>query len=126
MAQLAALSRKPMLRVISTVSAIDRNHLARMTFGDRHLERELMRLFARQAYLLIERMRESEPYAMASLAHTLKGSAAGIGATEVAAAAAAVEKAATTGMVGSRAAFARLVLALDEACAAIEEMLQPD
>jgi len=124
MAQLAAMSRKPMLRVISTASAIDRNHLARMTFGDHDLERQIMRMFARQAYLLIERMRESEPYAMASLAHTLKGSAVGIGATEVASAAAAVERAATTGMVGSRSALARLVMALDEACAEIEEILQ--
>ena len=55
-------------------------HLARMTFDDRSLEREVLQLFERQAELLMERMRESEPAAIATLAHTLKGSAVGIGA----------------------------------------------
>jgi HPt (histidine-containing phosphotransfer) domain-containing protein len=127
MTEMAVMSRRPALRVVvTTPAAIDRNHLARMTFGDRNLERELVQLFARQASLLIERMRASEPYAMASLAHTLKGSAAGIGALEVAAAAQAVEKAATAGTVGCRPAIARLFVALDEACAAIEEILESD
>ena len=73
------------------VAVIDRGHLARMTFGDRSLEREVLQLFDRQAALLLERMRTSEPAAIATLAHTLKGSAVGIGATRVARAAAAVE-----------------------------------
>ena len=37
--------------------AIDLGQLARMTFGDRSLEREVLQLFDRQAAILIERMR---------------------------------------------------------------------
>jgi len=74
---------------------LDRAHLARMTFGDRSLEREVLQLFDRQAELLMERMRASQPAAIATLAHTLKGSAAGIGARRVAHAAEAAELIAT-------------------------------
>ena len=84
------------------LEAIDRGHLARMTFGDRSLEREVLGLFDRQAALLIERMRGGEPAAVASLAHTLKGSAAGIGADRVARTADAAEIAA-----GQRRGIAR-------------------
>ena len=59
---------------------IDRSHLSRMTFGDHSLEREVLQLFDRQAELLMERMNASAPAAIATLAHTLKGSAVGIGA----------------------------------------------
>src|SRR5512144_2512699 len=55
-------------------AVLDRNHLARMTFGDRSLEREVFQLFDRQSELLLERIRTSEPAAIAPLAHTLKGS----------------------------------------------------
>lgn len=76
-----------------TGPAIDRAHLARMTFGDLALERELLELFDRQAALLVARMREADPATVGTLAHTLKGSAVGVGATEVAEAAAALEQA---------------------------------
>ena len=65
-----------------------------MTYGDRSLERELLELFDRQATILLARMRDSEAAALAALAHTLKGSAVGIGAAGVAEAAAAAEGAA--------------------------------
>lgn len=74
---------------------IDRDHLRRMTFGDASLERELLQLFDRQAAILIERMQGGQAAAVAALAHTLKGSAMGIGAVGVARAAEAVERAAT-------------------------------
>ena len=64
-----------------------------MTFGDTALERELLELFDRQAALLVARMGEADAPTVKTLAHTLKGSAVGIGAGEVAAAAAAVENA---------------------------------
>lgn len=73
-------------------AAIDRDHLRRMALGDRRLERELLGLFDRQATNLVARMR-SDPAAMPALAHTLKGSALGIGAIGVAEAAAALEAA---------------------------------
>jgi HPt (histidine-containing phosphotransfer) domain-containing protein len=76
-------------------AAIERAHLARMTFGEAALERELLELFDRQAELLVARIAQSDPAAVAALAHTLKGSAVGVGANEVAAAAAAIEQAPT-------------------------------
>jgi hypothetical protein len=35
---------------------LDRAHLARMTFNDRNLEREVLQLFGRQAELLMQRL----------------------------------------------------------------------
>ena len=70
---------------------IDLVHLARMTLGDRSLEREVLQLFDRQSALLIARMRNAAPDGVATIAHTLKGSARGIGAWRVARAAEAVE-----------------------------------
>jgi HPt (histidine-containing phosphotransfer) domain-containing protein len=75
-------------------SAIDRNHLARMTLGDGNLESEILSLFRRQAAMLLGRMANERPRVVAALAHTLTGSARGVGAWQVAAAAEAVERAA--------------------------------
>jgi len=72
---------------------IDRGHLSRMTLGERSLEREVLALFDRQADILLNRMNSVAPSGVATLAHTLKGSAVGIGAWGVARAAEAVEKA---------------------------------
>jgi HPt (histidine-containing phosphotransfer) domain-containing protein len=72
---------------------IDLVHLARSTLGDRSLEREVLALFERQAVILLQRMEGAEPATLAGLAHTLKGSARGIGAWRVAAAAEQVEAA---------------------------------
>jgi HPt (histidine-containing phosphotransfer) domain-containing protein len=72
-------------------SAIDMKHLAHMTLGERSLEIEVLRLFERQAEMLLARMREVGPEGVATLAHTLSGSAKGVGAWRVAAAAEAAE-----------------------------------
>jgi len=101
-------------------NAIDRAQLARMTLGDRNLEREVLQLFDRQAGLLLGRMYSGETDAVASLAHTLKGSAAGIGAGAVMSAAAAVERA---GPAERHIALDRLAAAIDEACVAIAALL---
>jgi HPt (histidine-containing phosphotransfer) domain-containing protein len=74
--------------------AIDFAHLEQMTLGDRTLQRQVLELFERQAELLLARMRQSEPSVVATLAHTLCGSARAIGAWRVAAAAEALERAA--------------------------------
>jgi HPt (histidine-containing phosphotransfer) domain-containing protein len=92
---------------------IDLVHLARMTLGDRGLEREVLQLFARQAVLLMQRMQAAAPERVGALAHTLKGSARGIGAWRVAAAAEALEAAA-----GDPDALAP---AIDALAAAVEE-----
>ena len=78
---------------------IDRRHLTQMTLGEQSLEREVLELFDCQAAMLIGRMRGVEGAVVggavaAAMAHTLKGSARGIGAWRVAEAAEAVEMAA--------------------------------
>ena len=103
--------------------AIDRVHLKQMTFGDRALERELLQLFDRQAELLLGRMRASEPAVLVTLAHTLKGSAAGVGAGEVAHAAAAVEQAAAGSPVECSVALNGLAAAIDAVRAEIAALL---
>jgi len=106
------------------VAVLDRDHLARMTFGDRSLEREVLQLFDRQSELLLERMRASEPAAIATLAHTLKGSAVGIGATRVASAAAEVEATAQAKSGESSRAIEELAQAVEEARAAISALIR--
>ncbi|HEY6023301.1 MAG TPA: Hpt domain-containing protein [Pseudolabrys sp.] len=105
-------------------AAIDRGHLSRMTFGDHSLEREVLQLFDRQAELLMERMRVSEPAAVATLAHTLKGSAAGIGAGRVALAAAAAEVAASGSSAECSLAIAELAQTVEEARTQIAGLLR--
>ena len=104
-------------------AAIDRVHLAQMTLGDRKLERELLRLFEQQAGLLIARMRASEPATVATLAHTLKGSALGVGAANVARAAAATELACAAGPAECAGSVHRLALAVEEARGAIAALV---
>jgi Hpt domain len=104
---------------------IDQTHLARMTLGERSLEREVLQLFDRQSGMLLSRMAGAEPKIVAALAHTLTGSARGIGAWKVAEAGEAVERLAMqcdpktlTGAV------AELSTAVSEAQAAIAELLR--
>jgi len=102
---------------------LDLVHLSRMTLGDRVLEREVLALFDRQATVLVSRMRSASPGAVTSVAHTLKGSARGVGAWRVAAAAEAVEVAASAeGDVS--AAITRLAAVAEEARAVIAELLR--
>jgi HPt (histidine-containing phosphotransfer) domain-containing protein len=109
---------------VAQVSAIDRAHLAHVTLGDDNLEREVLTLFDRQAVLLMARIRSGSPTAAAGLAHTLKGSASGIGAWAVARAADAVELAATRNGEECDVAVSQLAAAMDEARAAILTILQ--
>ena len=102
---------------------IDLVHLARTTLGDRGLEREVLQLFDRQSTLLIARMRSAGPAGVATLAHTLKGSARGIGAWRVARAAEALELAGTSGDALGEA-LDRLTAASDEACRVIADLLK--
>jgi HPt (histidine-containing phosphotransfer) domain-containing protein len=102
---------------------IDLVHLARTTLGDRSLEREVLHLFDRQSTLLIARMRTAAPSGIATLAHTLKGSALGIGAWRVARAAEALELAgARESEIGS--ALERLNAASEEARSVIADLLR--
>jgi HPt (histidine-containing phosphotransfer) domain-containing protein len=100
---------------------IDDHHLERMTLGDTSLEREVLEIFARQLMLLLPRVAGGEPAVAAAAAHTLKGSARGIGAWRVADAADRVEEVAAqgAGVAAFRACVAELDAAGREACAAI-------
>ncbi len=127
MAQLAGKRRDPAAAdAPDTGAAIDRDHLARMTFGDRSLERELLELFDRQAAMVIVRMRAGGAAAIAPFAHTLKGSASGVGAGRVAAAAEAAELAADRSPSERSLAIDRLVQAVEEVRAHIAELLRED
>jgi HPt (histidine-containing phosphotransfer) domain-containing protein len=103
---------------------IDRGHLKNMTYGDSSLERELLQLFDRQIEILVARMRASDAAAVATLAHTLKGSASGVGATNVARAAEAAELAAARSPAALGSALDALAKAGEEARALIAEMLR--
>jgi HPt (histidine-containing phosphotransfer) domain-containing protein len=110
---------------LAPVSApLDREHLTRMTLGERSLEREVLALFNRQAEILLARMRKSAPTVAAAAAHTLKGSARGIGAWRVAHAAEAVELAAPGPLAEFNAALAALGEAVEETKAAIADLLR--
>jgi HPt (histidine-containing phosphotransfer) domain-containing protein len=74
-----------------------------------------LQLFDRQAELLLRRIRVSEPAAVVTLAHTLKGSAAGIGAGRVACAAESAELIASRAPSECDRAVDRLAQAVDEA-----------
>lgn len=71
---------------------IDDEHLRQMTLGDRGLEREVLEIFMRQAALMLRRIAGAKPALAAAAAHTLKGSARGIGAWRVAQAADRLER----------------------------------
>ena len=100
---------------------IDLVHLARMTLGDRSLEREVLQLFVRQAAVLLDRM-EADPDSVPALAHTLRGSAQGLGARRVTAAAAAVERAGDDDALAR--ARASLRAAVEEARSLITDLLR--
>ena len=105
--------------------AIDTAHLARMTLGERSLQREVLALFERQAEMLLPRIRQGAPASAAAFAHTLKGSAVSIGAFEVARAAEQVEQSqdGTIGDAAIAAAIETLAAVLQEARAEIARLL---
>ncbi|HEX2656072.1 MAG TPA: Hpt domain-containing protein [Xanthobacteraceae bacterium] len=103
---------------------IDLIHLSRITLGDPGLEREVLQLFDRQTDMLMTRMRQSTPGAIAAVAHTLKGSARGIGAWRVAHAAEEVEIATNSDEQKLRSAVGRLSVAAAEVRSVIDELLR--
>lgn len=105
-------------------SSIDADHLSRMTLGDRGLEREVLHLFDLQSSMLIDRMRRGPAAAIATSAHTLKGSARGIGAWRIASAAERVEATASGWDSNVAAAVDDLARTVAEAHEAIGRMLQ--
>ena len=76
---------------------VDLVHLSRYTGGDRHVNAEVLTLFATQSAELLGKLdtalRESDCKSWRDIAHSLKGGARGIGAFELAAHAEEVEAA---------------------------------
>lgn len=104
----------------SFATAIDVGHLNRQTMGDRSLEREVLELFRRQSRILLFRLEAlTNPKERADVAHTLKGSARGVGANRVAFAADELERAAKSGEPTGRA-LAELAESVAEVTSAIE------
>jgi hypothetical protein len=104
---------------------IDRGHLARMTLGELSLEREVLQLFDRQATMLLARMKDAAPTVVAALAHTLNGSARGIGAWKVAEATETVERRAVTqGTAQLADAIKMLTVVVGDAQAMIADLLR--
>lgn len=108
---------------------LDLVHLSRQTLGDRALEIELLGLFDKQAGQIMARLASdlcgSDVKWRLDLSHTLKGSARAIGAMAVANAAQVYEDAlaARQGAQELRGHIDRLKLAVDEARAAIRDLL---
>jgi HPt (histidine-containing phosphotransfer) domain-containing protein len=123
MTELSAVTLERTTRA-SVERPIDLVHLARMTLGERSLEREVLQLFDRQAAILMGRMQAAPPGAMAALAHTLKGSARAIGAVRVARAAETVEFVDTGDAADVARAIAALVAATEEARTFIADLLR--
>ena len=107
-------------------TVIDTEHLSRMTLGELSLQREVLALFDRQADMLLPRIRLGAPAMAAASAHTLKGSAVGIGAFKVARAVEEVEQAQSLEIRDAEigAAVDTLAAVLDEAKAEIARLLQ--
>ncbi|WP_082559303.1 Hpt domain-containing protein [Methylobacterium sp. Leaf94] len=91
--------REPDFPDPSAAVLLDADHLSRQTFGDAALAAELLGLFADQCHRLLPGIvdPDREPAERADLAHTLKGSALGIGAVRVARISGAIEDALRAG-----------------------------
>lgn len=98
------------------MKTIDRAHLAAQTFGDADLAAELLGLFADQCRGILPRLSDAALPAQdrADLAHTLKGSAASVGAGSIRDLSGAAEAAMRGGGDGAEA-----VAALKPAVAAV-------
>ena len=102
-------------------SPIDRAHLARYTLGSPDLEREILGLFVAQLPLNIEQLRfAATDREWQVAAHTIKGSARAVGATEVARLALEAEQLAA---VEDESARVRILSALEEGCEAVHRYL---
>jgi HPt (histidine-containing phosphotransfer) domain-containing protein len=121
----AAASAQPARpRPASVERPVDLVHLARMTLGERSLEREVLQLFDRQVATLMARIQAAPAQDIAPLVHTLKGSARAIGATAVARAAEAAELMDGAAAADLKRSLATLRATTDEARAFIADLLR--
>jgi HPt (histidine-containing phosphotransfer) domain-containing protein len=90
---------------------IDLSHLSKQTMGDRELEREVLGMFVEQAQTVRRQIGDAAVKERLFLAHSLKGSARGVGAFAIAECACAIENSPTDRLV-----VKRLVRLIDDAC----------
>ena len=90
---------------------IDLVHLARQTGGDKSLETEVLALFARQARQAVTQIGDMKADARSELAHKIAGAAKGVGASDVARCASALET--QPGSATAVAAFTKAVVEAD-------------
>ena len=101
---------------------VDRAYLARFTLGNAALEREVLELFAAQAPVYLQRLREASCIkAWREATHTIKGSASAIGAWRLARLAEMAEKVDVEADTALREAHrdeavAAVAMATEEAC----------
>ncbi|WP_157727658.1 Hpt domain-containing protein [Stappia sp. ES.058] len=101
---------------------VDLAHLSRHTLGNRDLEREVLRLFARQAEVAMRRLETAtDPVVLRENVHTVNGSAKGVGAWKVAEAADTAERALLDGKTPD---LAPLRAAVEEAGFYIDGLLE--
>jgi HPt (histidine-containing phosphotransfer) domain-containing protein len=103
---------------------IDMVHLARQTLGDKGLELEVLRMFDDAAGVYFGRIEKSTSVEdLKRNLHTLKGAAAGIGATAVASLAATAERELREGSPVNPERIHDLEIAVTECRTWIEELL---
>ena len=94
-----------------TNTVLDAAHLSEMTAGDIALQREVAGLFFTQAAAWDEKLAAPEPQTdWKILAHTMKGSAKGLGLSKLAETSARVEAAAANGVSPAQCAELRATL----------------
>jgi len=118
-----------MENVILQIPTLDFGYLASQTLGDETLERQLLALFRVQARQIVNNLRNTDfsgSKVHADFAHLLKGSALAIGATRVAAMAAAYESLIISPNRNlAFNALEALEQAVDDAAAAIDRHIGP-
>ena len=98
---------------------VDLVHLSRQTLGDRELEKEVLGLFVNQSTLYLKRLQAAKSIKeRKSVAHTILGSARGLGAWQVAKEAARFEE-----LCGKKTDCGRLANAVDDANAYIRKIM---
>lgn len=104
---------------------VDLVHLSRLTLGNRDLEQEVLQLFIRQSSIYLKRLSEaSDKKSWCDAAHTIKGSAKGIGAWKVAEIAEAIERVQKAEAEGeTRELLQALSESVEEANAFIESVI---